>query len=239
MKRFLLSSLTAVALVSGASAADLSVPDMEPIMPIVEPVVWDWTGIYGGVHAGWGWMDRDATNFGDPFEYELDGPIVGGQVGGNFQFGNFVLGIEGDVSLPSMEDDVDVSVLGGLIEVNVDAETQWIASLRGRAGFAFNRFMVYGTGGLAAAEVDTDVDLSFLFGILDSSDSGSETYVGWTAGGGVEGMVTEHITLGLEYLYSDYGDADYDYEFFGGLLDVTEETDLTSQIVRGKLNVKF
>jgi len=237
MKRFLLSSLAAVALVSTAAAADLTVPDMEPIMPVAAPAVWDWTGIYGGVHVGWGWAERDATNFGDPFEYDLEGPLVGGQVGGNFQFGNFVLGVEGDLSLTNMEDDVDADAF--IIAVNVDASTQWMATLRGRAGFAFNRFMIYGTGGLAAAEVDTDVDLSFLGGLFSSSDSASETYVGWTVGGGVEGMVTEHVSLGLEYLYADFGEADYDYEFFGELLDVSEETELTSHLVRGKLNVRF
>lgn len=237
MKRFLLTSISAVALTSAASAADLTLPDVPPVM-MEPPLVYDWSGIYGGVHAGWAFGKLDATDdFGDPFEFDLEGPIVGGQIGGNIQFGNFVLGVEGDLSLANAEDDVDLNVLGGLLAVNADAETKWMATLRGRAGFAFNRFLVYGTGGLAAAHVETDVDL-FILG-FGSSDSDDATHVGWTAGGGVESMVTEHITLGLEYLYADFGEEEYSYDFFGGGIAVDGEADLTSHLVRGKVNFKF
>ena len=86
----------------------------------------------------------------------------------------------------------------------------WMATVRGRIGYAWDRFMVYGTGGVAFARVSTDVTEYFL-GFPIASDSASATHTGWTAGVGVEAMVTEKISLKLEYLHADFGDKDYDY----------------------------
>ncbi|MBX3580779.1 MAG: porin family protein [Rhizobiaceae bacterium] len=90
-----------------------------------------------------------------------------------------------------------------------------MATIRGRAGYAWDRFLVYGTGGVAFARVNTHADEYFL-GSLIGSDSASATHTGWTLGAGVEAMVTEKVSVKLEYLYADFGKKDYNYDLISG-----------------------
>ena len=83
------------------------------------PIAYNWSGFYIGAHGGWG--------FGDgAFE---DGFVVGGQLGVNWQFNSFVLGVEGDGSFVDW------------------GETDAVGTVRLRGGFALDRFLPYGTGG--------------------------------------------------------------------------------------------
>ena len=193
-----------------------------------EPQVYDWSGIYLGVHAGYGWGDRDwdddAGNFPDEtFRYDLRGAVAGGQIGFNFQIDNFVLGIEADGSWSDMRDTV---VEFGFI--TAESEVEWLATVRGRAGFAWDRFMIYGTGGVAFANVDTDVSAFF------GDDSDSATHTGWAAGIGIEGMITERISLKAEYLHADFGKEDFNY-----YSSTDGRADLDVDIVRLGVNWHF
>jgi outer membrane immunogenic protein len=157
MLRFAVSA-SALALITGvAAAADLP-PIMEPAPPPMVspvPIAYNWSGVYVGAHGGWG--------FGDgAFD---DGFVIGGQIGVNWQWNNFVLGAEGDGSF-----------------------TDWgaadaVGTARLRGGFAFDRFLVYGTGGVA---------------LQDFSDAG------WVAGGGGEYALTDNVSVGVEYLHYDF-----------------------------------
>jgi outer membrane immunogenic protein len=127
MRRILLST-AAVALMSGAAfAADIPAFEPAPILAPV-PVLYDWSGFYVGLHAGYGWA-------------EDDGIVLGGQLGFNWQFNWFVLGVEADASWAELE-------------LDDDDDIHSLASARLRAGLALNRFLPYVTGGVATADFD-------------------------------------------------------------------------------------
>lgn len=197
----------------------------------VEPVeAFDWSGFYAGVHAGYGWGDRDwdddAGIFPDEtFRYDLRGAVAGAQLGFNFQAESFVFGIEADGAWSDMRD--TVSEFGGFI--TAESEVEWLATIRGRAGFAWDRFMVYGTGGVAFAEVDTDVTTIFI-----GSDSDSATHTGWVAGVGIEGMITERISVKAEYLHAGFGKERFNY-----YTATNGRADLDIDIVRLGVNWHF
>jgi outer membrane immunogenic protein len=208
---------------SAAQAAD-------PVIDV--PEMHDWSGFYAGLHAGYGWGDRDWDDDDgdfddDAFRYDLRGAVAGGQIGFNFQADSFVFGLEADGAWSDMRDNVAEPVFGPF-HVDAEAEVDWLATVRGRAGFAWDRFMVYGTGGVAFAHVDTDVTFF-------ANDSESATHTGWTAGVGVEGMITERISVKAEYLHADFGKEDFNY--FGD--NIEGEADLDLDIVRVGVNWHF
>src|SRR3978361_1619505 len=103
MKKLLLSSVALLGLTAGAFAADLPSRRVAPA-PYVAVPVFTWTGFYVGVNAGYGFSDNDRNNgsyYGAGTTYygndsSRDGFVGGGQIGYNYQIGNFVIGIEAD-----------------------------------------------------------------------------------------------------------------------------------------------
>ena len=82
------------------------------------------------------------------------------------------------------------------------------ASLRARAGFAWDRFLIYATGGIAFANAKLESEGTIVFddqSTADFNDSDSSTLTGWTAGGGVEYAFTDNIIGRVEVRYSDFG----------------------------------
>ncbi len=143
---------------------------------------YDWSGPYIGVHAGYGWGTFDATATAlDP-----TGGFAGIQSGYNWQISrNWVVGVESDSSWGSISETV------GANSIDIDA----LGTVRARLGYAMDRWMVYGTGGLAWAHADANYNAT----ITD------RFYLGWAAGVGVEYMFAPRWTAKLEYLYADYG----------------------------------
>lgn len=182
-----------------------------------EPVVasvYDWSGAYLGLQAGYGWADADATIFTaipTSISADLDGAFVGALAGYNFQSGNFVYGIEGDVNKSWIKFDGD----GG------DAEIEWFGSLRGRLGYAWDRTLLFGTAGIAFAHGEATVDL---VGVNDDV-----SFTGWTAGLGAEHAFTDNWLGRAEYRYYDFGTE-----------DITRgEVDLTMHTVSVGIAYKF
>ena len=210
------SILLAAATVGLSSApvmgADLGgVPEPLPTPDYVQAAPTnDWTGFYLGALGGYAWATADTDAVG---EVDVEGFDVGGYAGANWQWGNFVVGAEGDILYPF----ADGSTAGLNVEQGLNG------SLRGRAGIALDRFLVYGTAGGAA----TDIELS--------SAAGSDDAVlwGWTAGGGVEGMVTDNVTARVEYRYTDFEDETFT---LGG---APVNSDFSSHAVRGGIGLKF
>jgi outer membrane immunogenic protein len=137
----------------------------------------------------------------------------GGQAGYNYQINNFVLGVEGDIKGGGLSTTTSVPP-GGLTNFapgsNFKASSDWNASIRGRVGYAWNQFLVYGTGGVAFA--NANLKANFASGtaaggtvLPGSSTSQSTTLMGPTVGGGVEYAVTPNISVAGEYRYTDYG----------------------------------
>src|SRR5438552_3765478 len=109
-----------------AMAADL--PSSNPYYDnTVTSAVYDWTGPYVGAHLGYGWGSADST--------DLSGFVGGVQGGYNIQSNQFVMGLEGDIGLAN----IDKS--SGGTKASIDS----LGSVRARAGFAFDQFLVYGT----------------------------------------------------------------------------------------------
>lgn len=238
----LLAAAGVAALVSfSAQAADL--PEAPPPAPAYVPE-YSWTGMYVGAHAGYGWGEAENTLAlkvgGDTLgEAELDaidvdGAIAGGQIGYNYQIGSFVIGAEADLSWSGIEGEVGVG--DDDFGASLSHDINWIGTVRGRAGVALDRFLVYATGGVAFADVDTTVDINTPFG--DYSKTDSNTHVGWTAGAGVEAFITPNLTAKVEYLYVDLGEEENVLAEFGRAA-ITTDTDLTAHMVRGGINYKF
>jgi outer membrane immunogenic protein len=183
MKKFALGLMLA-SIAGAASAADLSTPRATTYTkaPALSPVT-NWSGFYIGAMGGYA---SEATS--DPLG--VKGGFGGGTVGYNWQFGTYVLGLEGDGAFADVSN--SAATPGG---VTVAAKVDSLATIRGRFGFAVDQVLFYGTGGLALA----DTKLSGTVGGVTLSDS--QTQTGWTAGAGVEWMFTPHWSLKAEYLY--------------------------------------
>jgi outer membrane immunogenic protein len=150
--------------------------------------------------------------------YEGDGVLGGGQVGVNAQFGSLVLGVEADISstgidgkFRSTSGPIPFAGVGGIgagiitTSEGVGNELDWLATVRGRIGWAFDQWLVYGTGGVAFARVESEADIAIFNGpqSLILTTSGDKTHTGWAAGVGVESMITPNLSAKLEYLYAE------------------------------------
>ena len=149
-------------------------------------------------------------NFGlfDSVSYNSSGVIGGAHVGYNLQLTQFVIGLEGDVDGSSLSKTVSGAVfpLGGalgLVSTTLNTNTNVQGSIRGRVGYAWDRVLVYATGGVAFAGINSDLWTSTLFG--PSYDAASNTRVGWTVGGGLEYAVTNNWSIRAEYRYANFG----------------------------------
>lgn len=186
-----------VALLStSAMAADLIIDEPAAVIPTS---AFDWSGFYVGAHAGWASGSVLADPIDAPDETTATGWLLGVQAGANAQFDTFVLGVEGDIAWTNITNEDEILPAGapfGLTDVN------WLGSLRGRAGVAFDQVLLYATAGVAGAGVTFDD--------LDGGDPASDgTHFGWTAGVGVEVAVTENVSVKAEYLYYDLGAVTY------------------------------
>lgn len=189
---------------SAASAADVYGRDGgfkdEPAGYI--PVT-SWAGVYAGIHAGASFDDGAELVFGgNEFEsIEFDTAFVGGiHVGYNWQNGsNWVLGLEAAVSVLNDE------FLG-------EDTTDFLASIRGRVGYSFDRTLIYATGGVAfLGYTDEAVD-----GMLLDDDLA----VGFVVGAGLDHKITDKVSIGVEGLYHNFSsdrefdDAEVDRDFW-------------------------
>jgi outer membrane immunogenic protein len=214
-----LAGTAAMALASAsASAADLPVRAAPPAPIVAAAPIFTWTGFYAGVNAGYGWNtnDDDVVIGGVTFEADDEGGFVGGgQVGYNYQIGTFVIGAEADIQYADIGGDND---FGGILAE--DDSDSWFGTVRARAGWAFDRALIYATGGLAYGEINNG---------FSSSDDVS---VGWTIGGGVEYAFTNNLTAKVEGLYVNL-EQDDDVPVVAGQ-DETEHG-----LIRAGLNYKF
>jgi len=237
----LLAGTAAVAFVAtAASAADL--PSRVAPAPIVAAVpVFTWTGFYVGVNAGYGWNTNDNGTFVDPVTGVVvngsddDGGFVGGaQVGYNYQIGAFVLGVETDIQYADHIGGRDRGFVPGVAGFRDDSDGNWFGTVRARAGVAFDRALIYVTGGLAYGDIASGRSV-FVDPVTGDTFFGSESDVntGWTLGGGVEYAFTNNLTAKVEGLYVNLDTEDNVFGFSGNR-DNTE-----FGVIRAGLNFKF
>ena len=173
------ATLTSVVALASANAADMYSGPAGPGGYKDGPayVGVNWSGLYVGVNGGYGWSAN--TDYLDP-----TGVFGGGQIGYNFQRGNIVFGLETDFQGSGISDS------GWGDKSSLD----WFGSVRGRAGYAFDRALVYATGGFGYGQV--------------TNNGFSETQTGWVVGAGVEYKITPVWSAKAEYQYFDL-DAPY------------------------------
>jgi outer membrane immunogenic protein len=202
MKRILLAGAFALAAATPSFAADLPQPmppaPQAPAAYVPAPLPgYDWTGIYVGINGGYGFGSSNWTSGAlSTGSFDTNGGLAGGTIGANFQTGQFVFGIEGDVDWAGISGTSALGVCGAT--TTCDTKSDWLGTVRGRVGYAFDRVMVYGTAGGAFGNIEAGPSSA---GTLDSSIE-----FGWTAGAGVEVGITPYLTAKVEYLYVDLAD---------------------------------
>ncbi len=209
-RNIILGAITALVLAPTAvSAADLAVKAPPPV------AIYDWTGFYIGI-AGGGSLGNSnhidaASGLGDAGGFNIRGGMVGGTLGYNWQVSNFVFGLEGDVSWvgeygsnsdigPAPAALAAVDGNGNPLFQSFTKET-WVATVRGRAGYAVDNLLFYATGGYAAAGVEAGVKDAGTNALLASVTS---TRSGWTAGGGLEWGFAPNWSAKFELLYMQF-----------------------------------
>jgi outer membrane immunogenic protein len=196
----LMSSGAALAFaLTSANAADPIIYEQPPVM--MPAAMYDWSGFYAGIAGGYATGDADySISIGDGGgSFDLDGAFIGGVVGMNVQHGNIVFGVEGDLFWSGID--------GSAFAFDDDAigvDINWMGSVRGRVGYAFDNIMPYVTAGVAFGDADIGVS-----GDLNASDS--NLHIGWTAGIGAEVGLTQNVSASLEYRYTDLGSKSYDF----------------------------
>jgi outer membrane immunogenic protein len=215
LTRLVISFLTASTLVLTAIAGPehLASKDKE-VMAAPAPPPCDWSGFYVGIHAGGAWgswtaNDLDGWNFPNPsWDYDVAGFNGGGQAGYNFQFGQFVVGFEGDIGYMNLGLDhraVQPNHTSGN-DTSADNDSDFYGTARLRLGYSVNnKWLFFVSGG--------GIGLNDKFQVVDKCTTGacgggalqdqkqSDFLFGWTIGGGVEYAFNCHWSMKLEYLY--------------------------------------
>jgi outer membrane immunogenic protein len=205
LKTLLVASALALLATGTAKAADVIVE--QP--PAPEVPVFTWTGFYVGIQGGYVWTDIDVDGI-DGID-NLDGGLFGGYAGYNFQYDAWVFGIEGDFNGVWNDEEFDFA---GPPPFSIDVGTDWLASIRGRVGYSWDRALIFATAGVGFTQASADVDIAGV-GTFDND----ETFVGWTVGGGLEYAFTDNWLGRVEYRY--YG---FDDQEFEGIDDVNLNT---------------
>jgi opacity protein-like surface antigen len=230
-------SLLALSCARTATAADLAVA-----APIPVPV-WSWTGLYVGSHIGEGWAFKNwesadgffgpAGPFGAAFipfsaRGTSSGVFGGMQAGFNLQNGPLVWGIE----LEGATADLDGNARCALAFYVCNSRIDYMGTLTGRVGFAFDHVLLYARGGGAYAHDDYQMTAN----VITNAFTGSDNRFGWTLGGGVEYAFSPAWSAKLEYDYLDLGSEGTSFtDQFGNQSTISIE----QQIHRVKAGVNY
>ena len=222
MKRVLLASLSLLAIAAAATpAASADLPRQMPVKaPAYVPAYYNWTGLYVGINGGGAFGNSNWSALGTSFN--TSGGLIGGTVGYNWQMGQAVFGLEGDADWSSLSSSTTAGCPPGC-----KTESNWLSTIRGRLGYAADRWMPYVTAGAAFGNIDADIPG---FAGVDT------TKTGWTAGGGVEFAISGPWTAKVEYLYVDLGNAGCSLAC--GTAS-PNNVSLKENVVRGGINYRF
>jgi outer membrane immunogenic protein len=238
MKKVLLAVSAVIAFASTASAADMRAPVYKAMAPVS---AYNWTGFYLGVNAGIG-VGEQPTSLrvgvfsGSEFTQSPIGAIGGVQAGYNWQFGNWVLGLETDIQASGLKDDAAclLTCVAGQ-QMRIEQSLGWFGTARARVGYTTGPVLAYYTGGFAYGGVKSTINetLAGGTGVFGFDD----TMTGWTLGSGVEASLGGNWTGKLEYLYLDLGNGGTAYTV-GGTAHVIN-SDIRSHIFRAGVNYRI
>jgi outer membrane immunogenic protein len=208
--------------------------------------VYNWSGVYLGINGGYGFGSSELTDPQNPSSlttggstssgsFNTNGGLLGGTLGVNFQTGGFVFGVEGDWDWQGLQGTNNSSFCNILASGTPSCETKsdWIGTIRGRAGYAADRVLFYATGGGAFGNVQTG---------LNTLSLQSNTEFGWTAGAGIEWAFADNWTAKVEYLFVDLGNTTCNTSancgFDAGIAS-NNSVSFTESMIRAGVNFKF
>src|SRR5260370_29496811 len=185
MRRLAIASIAIASLTSPVAVADFPVK-----APPTVVLPFTWTGPYAGAFGGYGWSTSGGL--------DAKGGFGGGQIGYNIQTGSLVLGIEGDIAGGDISQTAQaVNVFG--VPFTTAFTNDALASLRGRAGLAYNTWLFYGTAGGGWRN-------NKICGNLGGLPFSSEGWLsGWSAGAGVEWSFAPTRSTKFQYLHYGLG----------------------------------
>ena len=192
------------------------------------------TGFHVGALAGYASGTYESgTTAG--IDHEPSGGFLGGQIGWSGQFGSWIAGVDGDLAFTSIEGDDNVTVSG--FKSDLSSETNYLGTLRGRLGGMAGATMIYGTAGIAMADLDNHIVVSNAAGAEIGRDTEGSRHTGWVAGVGFEFPITPRVSFDAEYLYIDMGDEEVTVNI--GAFPFTDTGDLNLSTVRAGINFRF
>jgi outer membrane immunogenic protein len=264
MKTFWLGTIALVALVAPASAADLAsrVYNKAPA-PVLSPA-YNWSGFYAGINLGGTFGNRegiDSVGQAGPnianiaggarlgsVDLKREGFIGGGQFGFNYKVASpWVVGLEADIAFTDIDERrnfVTVPLTGiGTQDNTFQTKMDYFGTVRGRVGYAWDRTLVYATGGLAYARIDNNATFFGPAGQVQFIGGQRDTKTGYAVGAGIEHAWLSNWTVRAEYLFYDLGDNTVGINVVSGSggggtgYNTTFHND--GHIVRAGLNYKF
>ena len=271
MKQLLLIS-SALVFAGSAQAADLAARPFTKA-PVAAPIPFSWTGCYLGGHVGAGWSRTDFTDPGltsagpaftattigllpgDSIRVGGNAGVIGGvQAGCDYQFSNnWVVGIAGDFSAADLHGTANDPFFAGKNggPATLSSRTDWLASVTGRVGYTWDRFLVYGKGGAGFAHDRYSLNnfqaiggpFSFcatgLFAFIPCDASTSTDRIGWVAGAGVEWAFAPNWSALIEYDHYGFGTKRVGFLNAGipitAFIDIRQDTD----VVKVGINYRF
>jgi len=238
MKKTMVFAIAAAAFF-GSSALAADIPVKGPVYKAVP--FYNWTGLYGGINAGYGWDPNYLLQTpGEPDEYlnlTPNGPFGGFQIGYNWQYArNWLIGIEADFQFADIRDSLRFTAGGGGANGSTaQIQIQQFATLRGRWGYVMDRTLLFVTGGVAFGNFDIFVDARYDVNIGSINDRKWE--VGYVVGFGIEHAFGNGWTGKIEYNYLDFSLFAQGPVNNGNLITLSGDQEL--HIVKLGLNRKF
>ena len=259
VKKLLLGTVALSALAGSALAADLPYRRAAPAPAFVAVPVFTWTGFYVGANAGYGFAgDDNVSTVGlnaaargyiasgvsaAGTKLDKSGFVGGGQIGYNYQIGALVLGAEADIQYTDLSKTSNLAFPGSNFS-SYRSSMDYLGTVRGRIGYAMDRWMIYATGGLAYGDVySRHFDGAAGVPLYVGARSGTET--GYAVGAGVEYAMPAFnwggsaATVKLEYLYYDLGSRNITSVSSTGAGYFNSRFQNDGHIVRAGLNWKF
>ena len=174
--------------------------------PAIETVAYNWTGFYVGVAGAAGAAVTEFSGGGSSFD-GVGGEGVRGEInaGYDYDFGSFVAGVMVDAHYGNGKTELNIGFGGP--SLNIDAKADYGFDILARAGMKVNEStLAYALGGYSWQNFEIEAS---------ATGAGSETLAEWdvdgfTIGGGLETALTSNVTVGFEYRYTQFEDADFD-----------------------------
>jgi outer membrane immunogenic protein len=219
MKRLLVAGIALAALSALAQAADLPpAPQAYYKAPAFVPP-YSWTGFYLGVNGG-GALGQSKWDSAGSFD--TSGGLVGGTIGYNYQYSRAVFGVEGDIDWTSIRGSTTTLAC----PTGCNTSNSWLSTVRGRIGYAADRFMPYITGGAAFGNINATAP-----GLVGEN----AVNAGWTAGAGLEFAIAGNWTAKAEYLFVDLGK----FNCGPNCGAATDNVSFNANIIRAGVNYRF